>query len=71
MKNTLSLSVAGVVLVLLAVSPLRQVYAPFKYRKLIKHYAAQYGIDWLLVASIVIMKAGLKMRPEAVRGPAD
>jgi len=68
MKKYVIFILAGVVLVLLAVSPLRQVYAPFKYRKLIKHYAAQYGIDWLLVASIVYYESRFKKEARSSKG---
>ena len=68
MKKYFVLILAGAVLVLLAISPVRQIYAPFKYRKLIKDYAAKYGLDWLLVASIVYHESRFKDKARSSKG---
>ena len=68
MKKYFVLILAGAILVLLVVSPLRQVYAPFKYRKLIRHYADKSGVNWLLVASIVYHESRFKAKAKSSKG---
>lgn len=52
------------ILLLFIGAPVRQVYAPFKYRSLVKEYAQKYNLDWLLVASIIYHES--RFRPRAV-----
>lgn len=69
-KYLIFISVLFIVLLFIG-SPLRQVYAPFKYRPLVKEYAERYGLDWLLVASIIYHESRFRknaVSPKGARG---
>jgi soluble lytic murein transglycosylase len=53
MRRYIVIGVSLLILFLILGSPLRQVYAPLKYRELVKHFAEKYNLDWLLVSAIV------------------
>ncbi len=53
MRRYIVIGICLVILFLIFGSPLRHVYAPVKYRPLVKHFAEKYQLDWLLVSSIV------------------
>lgn len=62
-KYLIFISILFVVLLFIG-APARRIYAPFKYRFLIKEYAERYNLDWLLVASIIYHES--RFRPQAV-----
>lgn len=55
-------------LLLLIGSPLRRIYAPFRYRELVKYYANSYNLDWLLVSSIVYHESRFRYNAESNKG---
>lgn len=68
MRRYIILAIATFFLLLLIFSPLRQVYAPFRYRGLIKHYAEIYNLDWLLVSSIIYHESRFRHWAESNKG---
>lgn len=68
MRRYIILVIALFFLLLFIGSPLRQIYAPYKYRGLVKHYAEKYSLDWLLVASIIYHESRFRYWAESKRG---
>lgn len=68
MRRYLIIVISAFFLLIFMGSPLRQVYAPFKYRELVKYYSQKYNLDWLLVASIIFHESRFKYRAESNKG---
>lgn len=68
MRRYIILVISIFFLLLFIGSPLRQVYAPFKYRGLIKHYAQEYNLDWLLVSSIIFHESRFRFNAVSNKG---
>lgn len=68
MRRLIIIIVCSFLLLLFIGSPLRQIYAPVKYRELVKYYAAKYNMDWLLVSSIVYHESRYKHKAVSNKG---
>lgn len=68
MKKYIILAIIVVIVLLFAGSPLRRVYAPLKYRKLIKQCAAKYELDWLLVSSLIYYESRFRSDAQSSKG---
>ena len=49
-------------------APVRSIYAPVKYRSLIKEYAGKYDLDWLLVDSVIYHESRFRKQAVSPRG---
>lgn len=68
MRRYIILVIAIFFLLLFIGSPLRQIYAPFRYRELVKYYAEKYSLDWLLVCSIIYHESRFRYKAESNKG---
>lgn len=68
MRKIVILVICFFLLLLFIGSPLRQIYAPIKYRGLVKHYAGKYNLDWLLVMSIVFHESRFRYKAVSNKG---
>lgn len=68
MRRYIILVICVFFLLLFMGSPLRQIYAPFRYRELVRHYAEKYNLDWLLVCSIIYHESRFRYRAESNKG---
>lgn len=68
MKRYIIIVICSFFLLLFIATPLRQVYAPFRYRGLIKHYAQEYNLDWLLVSSIIYHESRFRYKAVSSKG---
>lgn len=68
MKKYIIFVVLIFVILLFIGAPVRHIYAPFKYRSLVKAYAAKYDLDWLLVASIIYHESRFRRDAVSPRG---
>lgn len=68
MRRYIVIITAGFLLFLLMASPLRQIYAPVRYRELLKHYADKYNLDWRLVSSIVYHESRFRYKAVSNKG---
>jgi soluble lytic murein transglycosylase len=68
MRRYVIIGVALFIIFLIVGSPLRHIYAPVKYRELVKHFAGKYNLDWLLVSSIVYHESRFRYNAVSNKG---
>lgn len=68
MRRYLVIVISIFFLLLFIGSPLRRVYAPYRYRELVKYYSEKYGLDWLLVTSIIFHESRFRYWAESKKG---
>lgn len=68
MRRYIIIAISLFFLLLFIVTPLRQVYAPIRYRGLVKYYAQEYGVDWLLVSSIIYHESRFRYKAISNKG---
>lgn len=68
MRRYVILFIAVFLLLLFIGSPLRQIYAPIKYRELVKHFSDKYNLDWLLVTSIIFHESRFRYKAVSNKG---